>query len=140
MGKVFWLTGPSGAGKTTVAKAVQAITDNVVIIDGDDMRESISVGAGFSVEERRIHNMRVARLAKVLARQPLTVLVSVIAPMHEARVAASDICQAEWVYIKRTLPEREGHFYEEPENIQTLDHDKLSVEESRDKLLKIIKR
>lgn len=127
MNDVIWLTGQSGSGKTSLARALQAEMD-CVVLDGDEMRKSISVGAGFSRSDRLEHNLRVARLAKVLAEQK-TVVVSVIAPMLEAREEIDKICSPVWVYVKRTMPEREGHFYEEPDCF-TVDHDKLSVKES----------
>jgi adenylylsulfate kinase len=127
---IIWLTGQSGAGKTTLAKRFQEDYD-CIILDGDEMRDSISLGAGFSREDRKEHNLRVARLAKVLSQQKL-VIVSVIAPMEEVRKEISKICDPLWVYIKRTLPEREGHFYEEPADpkIIMIDHDKYDIEHS----------
>jgi len=79
MHKIIWLTDPSGAGKTTLAKA---LLDEIpcVNLDGNEMRNSISRGAGFSRKDRGEHNLRVARLAKVLSEQ-MTVVVSVIAPV-----------------------------------------------------------
>ena len=126
---IVWLTGQSGAGKTTLAKK---ITKDLwcVNLDGDEMRESISLRAGFSKEDRKEHNLRIARLAKVLDRQEHLIIVTVIAPMEEVRKEITKICNPYWVYIKRTLPDREGHFYEEPKDYFTLDHDKLSVKES----------
>lgn len=115
-----------------------------MILDGDEMRESISLGAGFSREDRREHNLRVARLAKTLSEHH-DVMVTVIAPMRDVRKAITDICNPEWVYIKRTMPEREGHFYEEPTCVEFMDciggvcmvnHDVLSVKQSTDAIRK----
>ena len=129
MNRIIWLTGQSGAGKTTVARELQKEFD-CVILDGDEMRKSISLGAGFSREDRTEHNLRVARLAKVLAEQKM-VIVSVIAPIAKVRKQIDDICSPDWIYIKRTMPEREGHFYEEPtEFLVQVDHDKLSIKQS----------
>ncbi len=128
-GKVVWFTGQSGAGKTTIVK--ELLEGYVSIsLDGNDMRESISLGAGFSKKDRREHNLRIARLAEVLSRQDIIVFVSVIAPMEEVRKEITKICNPTWIYVKRTIPERKGHFYEEPKGIFTLDHDELSINES----------
>lgn len=129
MNKIIWLTGHSGSGKSTIARGLQKQLD-CVILDGDEMRECISRDLGLSREDRREHNHRVARLARVLARQKL-VLVPVIAPMKGVREEIAKICAPDWVYVKRSLPEREGHFYEPPDDgYFTLDHDALSVEQS----------
>jgi len=63
LSRVIWLTGHSGVGKTTIAKEL-----GYLYLDGDEMRESIST-EGFSREDRRIHNIRVAKLAKELSKQ-----------------------------------------------------------------------
>lgn len=127
--RVIWLTGESGSGKTTIAKAFQKEYP-CIILDGDDMRNSISLGAGFSREDRAAHNYRVARLAEILSHQ-MVVVVSVIAPMVNVRKEIDNICNPTWVYVKRTLPEREGYFYEPPENPSIiLDHDELDVKQS----------
>lgn len=138
MNKIFWFTAQSGAGKTTLAKEFAKEID-AIILDGDEMRESISLDAGFSRTDRKEHNLRVARLAKVLAKQS-NVIVSVIAPMEEVRKEITKICNPKWIYIKRTLPEREGHFYEEPSKYSVmLNHDVLSIKESLRTLTQIYK-
>lgn len=121
------MTGQSGAGKTTLSDALSI--PGAIRLDGDEMRHSVSLGAGFSEEDRYEHNMRIARLARVLANQ-VPVIVTLIAPTDEIRHDISEICDPIWVYVKRTLPEREGYFYDEPENMFTVDQDKLDVDES----------
>ncbi len=110
--KVLWLTGNSGAGKTTIAKELLGPL-NAVNLDGDEMRASISLGAGFSIAERLEHNLRVARLAKELVKQR-NVVVSVIAPVPEIRDAIEKEMLPvvpQWIYIDRTMPQRAGYPY-----------------------------
>lgn len=126
--QIIWLTGQSGAGKTTLAKALQKEWP-CLILDGNEMRDSISTDIGFSRDDRTAHNFRVARLAKELSKQT-NVVVSVIAPIRDVRDAISRDIDVEWIYIKRTLPEREGHFYEESTEYFTFDHDCLTIKES----------
>ena len=125
---VIWLTGPSGAGKSALANELLGSMD-AVVLDGDAMRASISLGAGFSREDRAEHNLRVARLARVLGEQR-DVIVSVIAPMRNVREKIDAICKPFWVYVKRSVPDRAGHFYEEPESYFITDHNKLGIKES----------
>ena len=62
--RVIWLTGNSGSGKTSLANAL-CTKMRAIKLDGNEMRDSISVGAGFSEEERLKHNLRVARLSLI---------------------------------------------------------------------------
>lgn len=112
--RVIWLTGNSGSGKTTLAYLLKDRLGNAVVLDGDEMRRSISLGAGFSKEDREAHNLRVARLANVLYRQRHNVIVSVIAPFEDARGKIDQICHPVWIYVKRDMPEDQNMPYEEP--------------------------
>lgn len=110
---IIWLTGQSGSGKTTLAVAIKALVGDAVILDGDDMRESIS-GEAFSREDRHTHNIRVARLAQVLSRQA-PVVVAVIAPFAETRREISQLISPKWVFCKRREQKQGSEFpYEVP--------------------------
>lgn len=114
---IIWLTGASGAGKTTLAKALVKKLRNWIILDGDDMRDSISVGAGFDKKERIEHNLRVARLAKVLEKQGNNIFVSVIAPFPDLREKVDLICSPEWVCLQGTHEEKKYvNPYIQPDN------------------------
>lgn len=88
-GATIWLTGLSGAGKSTIAEAVAAeLTRHghrVQILDGDELRTSLSAGLGFSRDDRNTHVTRVGFVAELLARHGVVVLVPVIAPYADAR-------------------------------------------------------
>lgn len=139
-GKVcLWLTGNSGAGKTTLARALSRYID-AVILDGDEMRASVSLGAGFSIAERLEHNLRVARLAKILLRQT-NVIVAVIAPVPSIREAIEEILSPVWVYVKRTLPFDPNKPYTPPTNPHiTVGPDNETSEESAQKVLRMLRR
>lgn len=125
---IYWVTGQSGSGKTTLASALQKEIGGVVL-DGDEMRESISLGAGFSPEDREEHNLRVARLAEVLSGQ-MTVIVAVIAPFRGTREKISEFIDPVWIYIDRELVRTADKPYEVPENPHiALNSDEQSVEE-----------
>lgn len=116
---VIWLTGQSGSGKTTLAAAMRTLITDAVILDGDDMRESISA-EGFSPEDRQAHNLRVARLAQVLARQS-PVIVAVIAPFAETRRQIDAIISPSWVLCHRSEQKDGPEFpYEAPDSTETV--------------------
>ncbi|PQP88763.1 adenylyl-sulfate kinase, partial [Paenibacillus sp. AR247] len=83
-GTVLWFTGLSGAGKTTTARYVanELLQQGVraELLDGDELRETICKGLGFSREERFENIKRIAYVSKLLARNGVHVLVSAITP------------------------------------------------------------
>lgn len=113
---ILWLTGNSGAGKTTTAQNLKK-KRNCIILDGDKMRESISLGLGFSKEDREENNLRIARLAKILREEGHLVVISVIAPFRSTREKITKIIpEVKWVYVKRDLPILKEKPYEKPDN------------------------
>lgn len=77
---IIWIRGERKSGKTTLAKELSEKMDAAVMLDGDEMRASISEGLGFSDEDRRTNNIRIAKLAKVLENQGFDVVVATICP------------------------------------------------------------
>ncbi|MGH3795220.1 MAG: adenylyl-sulfate kinase [Pseudonocardiaceae bacterium] len=88
-GSTVWLTGLSGAGKTTIADAVagrlRAAGRQVEVLDGDELRRGLSAGLGFSRQDRDTHVRRVGFVAELLARHGVVTLVPVIAPYSATR-------------------------------------------------------
>lgn len=111
---IIWLTGQTGSGKTTLAKALKQEIGGI-ILDGDEMRKSISRGLGFSKEDREENNLRVARLAKVLSRENI-VIVSVIAPFRSTRKKINRIAKPIWIYIEKNVEITKEKSYEPPKN------------------------
>ncbi len=139
-GKIIWLTGNSGSGKTTLANALQQKLFNWVVLDGDVMRNSISLNSGFSKEDREEHNLRVARLAKVLSEQNKNVLVSVIAPFQSTREKIKEIINCEWVYLKRdSVDKGKSYPYEQPQNVLTFNIDEMSIDEEVESIIQNLK-
>ena len=135
---IIWLTGQSGSGKTTLANILKEKL-NAVVLDGNEMRESVSLGAGFGKRERTAHNMRVARLAFVLARQS-PVIVSVIAPFESTRKKIDAMIKPVWVYVKRDIPPRKTYPYEPPKKPHiTVDSSAHTGEVNAEKILKFLK-
>jgi len=161
-GFVVWLTGLSGAGKTTIAHALaerlKAAGYKVEILDGDVVRQHFSKGLGFSKEDRIENIKRVTYVAHLLARNGVVVIVALISPYREGRNYARQLIgDFVEVYVKcplNVLIERDvkglyakalrGEIqnftgisdpYEPPENPEVVvETDKETVDESVDKI------
>ncbi len=85
-GATVWLTGLPSAGKTTLATALGLRLERPVeVLDGDEVREFLSKGLGFSREDRDTNVLRIGWVAAGLAKHGVLVLASVISPFAETR-------------------------------------------------------
>ena len=88
-GMVIWLTGLSGTGKTTLARMLyrELLTTGyrVEMLDGDEVRETLSRGLGFSRADRDTNIRRIGFVARLLARNGVIVLASAISPYRQPR-------------------------------------------------------
>src|SRR5512134_2875248 len=88
-GFTLWMTGLSGAGKTTIAKILENELKGRGIrferLDGDVVRESLTRDLGFSKEDRDKNIERVTFVAKLLSRNDVGVIASFISPYRAAR-------------------------------------------------------
>lgn len=86
------MTGLSGAGKTTLAHAVAERLRGdgraASVLDGDELRATVSRDLGFSKADRDEHVQRVARLAVETAARGEVVVVALVSPYREARERA----------------------------------------------------
>jgi len=87
--RVYWLTGLSGAGKTTIGRLwyekLKSQGISAVFLDGDALREAFGDDLGFTEADRRKSAMRNARLCALLARQGLTVVCCTISMFESVR-------------------------------------------------------
>ena len=166
-GGCLWFTGLSGAGKSTVANIVvdqlRERGRKVELLDGDEVREHLSKGLGFSKEDRDINIRRIAFVADLLSRNGVPVITAAISPYREIRDEARQMHETTdatfvEVFVATSLEDceerdtkglyakaRSGEIkeftgisdpYEEPENpeIRVETHDK-TPEESAEQVL-----
>lgn len=105
-GFTLWLTGLSGAGKSTLAEAVRDALGSsgapVEVLDGDEVRQNLSKGLGFSKEDRDANVRRIGYVARLLSRNGVVAIVAAVSPYravrnevrgeHEARFVEVFVC------------------------------------------------
>src|SRR3979490_270183 len=88
-GFVVWLTGLSGAGKSTIANALKEELArrgrHVELLDGDEGRTHLSKGLGFSKEDRDTNIRRIGYAARLVARSGGVAITAAISPYQEVR-------------------------------------------------------
>ena len=168
-GRVAWLYGLSGSGKSTIAAAAQrSLYDEgrlVQVLDGDNIRAGLNRNLGFSEEDRRENLRRIAEVARLFVDTGTVVLASFISPLREFRARAREIVGAEdflEVYVRASFAEcarrdvkgiygraaagevarfsGKDSAFEEPENPDLLlDTEQETVEESVARLLAVLR-
>lgn len=88
-GLVFWLTGLSGAGKSTIAQAthrrLNAMGRISTVLDGDELRRGLTRDLGFSAADRAESVRRAAEVARLMSDAGLVVIVALISPFRTDR-------------------------------------------------------
>jgi bifunctional enzyme CysN/CysC len=94
-GAVIWLTGLSGAGKSTIARALEnelfQLQMNTYVLDGDNLRHGLNANLGFTPDDRAENIRRVAEVAKLMADAGTVVITSFISPYRKDRARARAI-------------------------------------------------
>src|SRR5256885_13831888 len=94
-GFTLWFTGLSGAGKTTIAELVRPDLERrgllVEWLDGDEVREHLSKGLGFSKADRDTNIDRIGWVASRLTRHGAAGIVSAVSPYRGARQKAREM-------------------------------------------------
>lgn len=88
-GTLYWITGLSGAGKTTIGNALyyqlKKKQDNLVILDGDILKKLVGDSLGYSKEDRKKRAYYYSNLCKILVDQGISVIICTIAMYDEVR-------------------------------------------------------
>jgi adenylyl-sulfate kinase len=112
-GLCIWMTGLSGSGKSTVGRMaagqLRDLGHRVEVLDGDDVRQNLCAGLGFSREDRDVNVRRIAWVADLLARNGVITFVAAVSPFRgardEARARMGD--RFAEVYVKASVEECE---------------------------------
>jgi len=108
-GAIIWLTGLSGAGKSTVATELErelfAMGLQTYILDGDNIRHGLSANLGFSPEDRTENIRRVAEVSRLLMDAGVMVITAFISPYRDdRRLARSLVNEGEFVEVYVNAP------------------------------------
>ncbi|MDA2987041.1 MAG: adenylyl-sulfate kinase, partial [Actinomycetota bacterium] len=165
--KVVWLTGLSGAGKSTIADAavrkLHALGVHTYVLDGDNVRHGLNKDLGFTPEDRAENVRRVAEVSKLMVDAGLVVFVALVSPFIGDRRAAREIFGPDQfieVYVDTPLDvvsERDtkglyakaaagnlpnltgvGQEYEAPEAPELILHGVGDLEASVDELVRVV--
>ena len=94
-GMMVWMTGLSGSGKSTVALGVERELHKrgllCRLLDGDNIRDGINRGLGFSPEDRRENIRRIAEVGKLMVDTGIITLACFVSPTEEIREMARNI-------------------------------------------------
>lgn len=114
-GNVFWLCGLSGSGKSTLAiqleKDLHQAGIHSLVLDGDNLRNSLNKDLGFSDNDREENIRRGSEMAKILVTNGLLVIASFITPRKKFREQAKEIIGGDFfheIYIKASLQKCES--------------------------------
>jgi bifunctional enzyme CysN/CysC len=108
-GGVIWMTGLSGAGKSTIAMATQRLLfsrgRHVAVLDGDNLRHGLNRDLGFTDADRLENLRRLAEVAKLMAVNGSLVLVSAISPLQKYRDMARQIVGEDFreIFVKADI-------------------------------------
>jgi len=102
-GFTLWLTGLSGAGKTTLAAGLRdaliARGHRVEVLDGDEVRRILSAGLGFSKDDRDTNVRRIGYVARLLSRNGVVAIAAAISPYRDTRDEVRRVHEAPFVEV-----------------------------------------
>jgi len=165
---ILWLTGLSGAGKSTIAHALEnklfQLGYQTIVLDGDNVRHGLCSDLGFNDADRKENIRRIGETVKLTLESGLISIAAFISPFREDREsvrnlmphgdfieiyckASLEICEerdVKGLYKLARLGKIKNYTgisssYEEPENSElTIDTENLSIEESVNQVMKLL--
>ena len=108
-GRVYWIYGQSGSGKTTIAieleRQLYVLAKYTVVLDGDNLRSGLNHGLSFTTEDRLENIRRAAEVAKILVQNGAIVICCLVCPLKSMRDLARDIIGKDFteIYIKTSI-------------------------------------
>ena len=107
-GFILWFTGLSGSGKSTLAQYLTPILKErgckVEVLDGDEVRENLSKGLGFSKEDRDTNIRRIGYVARMLSRNGACAITAAISPYTSIRDEIREATEATFVEVYVEAP------------------------------------
>ena len=107
-GFTLWFTGLSGSGKSTLAQyltpKLRELGVKVEVLDGDEVREGLSKGLGFSKEDRDTNIRRIGFVANLLARNGVCAITAAISPYASIRDEVRSRTQASFIEVYVECP------------------------------------
>jgi adenylylsulfate kinase len=107
-GAVLWFTGLSGSGKSTIASAAEHRLNQAgkltYLLDGDNVRMGLCADLGFSAQDRKENNRRMAHLARLFWDANVITFVSFISPFRHERDLARGLVGGDFVEIYVDTP------------------------------------
>jgi len=98
--RTIWLTGISGAGKSTIAKVYRSLYNpHLVIIDGDEIRKTINPHLGFEGDDRDRNVETAAKICKLLNDDGHLVIATISSPTDKQREKASKIIGKDKMFL-----------------------------------------
>lgn len=115
----MWFTGLSGAGKSSVANAVEKMLNNnephkirTYLLDGDNIRHGLCHDLGFSVDDRAENIRRVGQVSKLMADSGIVTLAALISPYRNdrdsVRQSVSSVAPFVEIYVQASVETCEG--------------------------------
>lgn len=122
MGRLIYITGLSGSGKTTISMELQKLIQNSIVLDGDIIRNTINKDLGYDKESKIENIRRNNALIEILYDQGFTIIAAFMASISEERDKIFTICHNNYK-VQLTTPieicidrDTKGLYAKQPEN------------------------